>query len=340
MRRAVVVGFLVIAWLGNSAPAWAHAGRSPSAAVDDRARITSIAPAHAPFEVRVVDGDQDLWLRIELGNELVILGSIGEPFLRFADGAVYANTRSSTAQTDLFGLVPTKPSLNPNTPAQWWRLTKGYTYLWHDHRIHALALVSGAGPPRKLGSWVVPLRIDGEKGAITGELWSVAPPAKWFWLLLPVAIVLAAIALLRFGPSARARLGLILVAVLTILAVVTARTGRDLYGRPDVTTARQISIAVGVAVALLAMERLARGGWGVKLIVAMATGVVGVVQGITLLSAFWHGPVLVAIPGGLARLCIALALGGGIATLVLTFGGAADRGSELEPPRIGRETGS
>jgi hypothetical protein len=322
LKRVFPIAFFTIAMLASPSPALAHAGRSPSAAVDDRARISSIEPTGAPFEVAVVDGDQDLWLRVEPGNELIVLGSIGEPFLRFSDGGVYANSRSSTAATDLFGLVATRPSLNPRTPPDWSRLTSGTTYLWHDHRLHALALIEGGGPPRRLGSWVIPLTINGKKGAITGELSSVAPPARWFWLLLPLAILLAVFALVRSGRLAMRR-GVTYLTALTIVAVLTARTGRDLYGRPDVGAARQLSIAVGSVLVAVALERLLRGSWGTKLIVAMASGVIGIVEGLTLLPAFWHGLVLVAVPSGIERLAIALALGGGIASLALTFAGGS-----------------
>ena len=101
-KRVFVVVFVALAWLGQTTPASAHAGRSPSAAVDDRACITEVEPHNAPFEVRVVDGDQDLWLRLQPGNELIVIGSIGEPFLRFANGWVSANIRSTTAESDLF----------------------------------------------------------------------------------------------------------------------------------------------------------------------------------------------------------------------------------------------
>jgi hypothetical protein len=144
----------------------------------------------------------------------------------------------------------------------------------------------------------------------------------WFWLLLCLAIVLSAIAVLRFGSLAARRRGLLLFTALTIVSIVTARMGRDLYGRPDVTTPRQLSIAIGISLAAVALERLLRRDWGTQLIVAMAAGVIGIVQGLTLLPAFWHGLVLVAIPVGTERLVIALALGGGVGCLMFAFAGS------------------
>jgi hypothetical protein len=320
MARSLIVTLLaggLLLLLTTAASA--HAGRNPAPAVDDRARITAIEPHDAPFEVRVVDGDQELWLRIQPGNELVVLGSFDEPFLRFKNGSVTANTRSPTAETDLFGLVPSRPSLDPRTPPTWWNVAKGNSYLWHDHRLHALALVSPQGPARRLGSWVVPLRLNGGHAAIVGKLWSVAPPALWVWLAIPLAIVVAALALLRFGSAAAVRRSAPLVAAATTAAVVIARNGRDLYGRPQVTTGRYVSIAIGLAVALFILERLLRGGAGIRLVVTMVVGVVALVQGLTLLPSFWHGLVLAALPGWIERCCVAVALGGGIAALVFAF---------------------
>jgi hypothetical protein len=336
MPRALIVVLLaggLLLFVPTAASA--HAGRTPAPAVDDRARITEIEPRGAPFEVRVVDGDQELWLHLQSGNELVVLGSIGEPFLRFKDGVVAANTRSPTAETDLFGLVPSRPKLDPHTPPVWWNISKGDTYLWHDHRLHALALLSARGPARRLGSWVVPLRLNGQHAAITGELWSVAPPALWFWLLITLAVVVAALALVRLGSTTAVRRSGPLIAAVTIAAVVVARTGRDLYGRPEVTTGRHISIGVGVAVALFLLERLLRGGPGIKLVVAMVVGVIALVQGLTLLPSFWHGLVLAAIPSWIERCCVAASVGGGIACLVLTF---ADKSSLAGEPSRGSPT--
>jgi len=144
-------------------------------------------------------------------------------------------------------------------------------------------------------------------------------------------VLIAAIALVRFGSSAAVRRSGPLIAAASTAAVVIARTGRDLYGRPEVTTGRYVSIGIGVAVALLIFERLLRGGAGIKLIVAMVVGVVALVQGLTLLPSFWHGLVLAAIPSWIERCCVAVAAGGGIACLVLTFGDKSSLEAEPSP---------
>jgi hypothetical protein len=322
MKRYLLLGILASLWLALPTDASAHVGHSSSMAVDDRARIMQIQPAAPPFQVRVVDGDQDLWLQLDPGNELVVLGGIGEPFLRFNDAGVFANTHSSTAQTDLLSLIPSEtPSLNPRKAPSWFKLTTADRYLWHDHRIHALALLSDGGPARRLGEWNIPLKLNGGRGAITGDLRSIPLPNRWFWLVLSVLIAIAAVAVLRWKGSRFAATGGPALAVITVVAVLIAHAGRDLYGRPEISTGRYITLGLSLVLGAIAVERLFRGGNGTKFIVAMVVGVIGLVQGLTMLSTFWHGLVLVAIPMTLERACVALAIGAGVASLVFSFTG-------------------
>jgi hypothetical protein len=322
MKRLLILASLVIAWLVPSTPAFAHVGTSPPVAVDDRARITSIEPPRAPFAARVVDGDQDLWARVAPGNDLVVLGTIREPFLHFDEAGVFANLRSPTAQADLFGIVPSRPtSLNPGARPTWRKVSGTGTYLWHDHRLHALALLAG-GHEGRLGGWTVPLRLNGRQGQITGELFSVPAPNRWFWLVVTALIALLPALLLRRGRASLTRVGLPMLAALTTASILVARAGRDLYGRPDVTAARYVSLGVAVGLGILALDRLLRGGKDTKPFVAMIVGVIGVVEGLTLLPTFWHGLVLTALPGSVERLCGAITLGAGTASLILCFAGA------------------
>ncbi|MEA2507442.1 MAG: hypothetical protein QOH48_2060 [Actinomycetota bacterium] len=269
----------------------------------------------------MVDGDQDLWVRLAPGNDLVVLGTIREPFLHFDDAGVYANLRSPTAQSDLFGIVSSRPtSLNPGARPTWRKVSNTGTYLWHDHRLHALALLAG-GHEGRLGGWTIPLRLNGRQGQITGELFSVPAPSRWFWLVLTALIAVSPALFLRRRASF-SRIALPTLAALTTAAVLVARAGRDLYGRPDVMTARYVSLGIAVGLGIVALDRLLRGGEETKPFVAMIVGVVGVVEGLTLLPTFWHGLVLAALPGSVERLCGALALGAGTASLILCFAGA------------------
>jgi hypothetical protein len=322
MKRVCVVLFLAAVWLMQPTAASAHVGSSSPVAVDDRARVTSIEPPRPPFEVRVVDGDQDLWAQVEPGNDLVILGTIREPFLHFSHAGVSVNLRSPTAQSDLFGVIPSRtPDLNPRAHPIWQKVSSTTTYLWHDHRLHALALLNGGGTARKLGVWTVPLRLNGRQGQITGELSSLSPPNRWFWLLLSFSIAVSP-GLLLWRRTPLVRISGPLLAVVTTVSILVGRAGRDLFGRPDVATARYVSLVVGLILGALALDRLIRGGEETRSFVAMIVGVIGVVQGLTFLPTFWHGLVLAVTPGWVERLCAALSLGGGAASLIVCFTGA------------------
>ena len=154
----------------------------------------------------MVDGDQALWVRLRSGHELIVLGVIGEPFLRIGGSGVFVNTRSPTAQIDKVGGSSVKPSFQRRSAApRWRRVASGCSYRWHDHRLHALASLGGAGPARRLGSWTIPLRLDGGAAAIRGGLWYRPAPDVWLWLLIPLMFVVGAVVVLRSGDVLLAR---------------------------------------------------------------------------------------------------------------------------------------
>ena len=166
MSRFGAFAVAVAVWLLLPATASAHVGRGPVVAVNDQARITGIEPLYAPFEAHVVDGHQALWVRVRPDHELTVLGVIGEPFLRISGSGVLVNMRSPTAQIDKVGGSSIRPSFTRNAVPRWKQVASGRSYRWHDHRLHALALLGGTGPARRLGSWTIPLRLDGGTAAI------------------------------------------------------------------------------------------------------------------------------------------------------------------------------
>ena len=71
----------------------AHVGRVPPAATDHLARISSLPPG---LDVRIVDGDQAIWMRAKPSLTVIVTGVRGEPYLRFSSAGVAVNTRSAT----------------------------------------------------------------------------------------------------------------------------------------------------------------------------------------------------------------------------------------------------
>ena len=326
--------FAVVVAVGLLLPAIAsaHVGRGPVVAVNDQARVTGIEPLHAPLEARVVDGDQALWVRLRPGHELTVLGVIGEPFLRISGSGVLVNVRSPTAQIDKVGGNSVRPSFAQNTAPTWRRVASGRSYRWHDHRLHALASLGGTGPARRLGSWTIPLRLDGSAAAIRGGLWYRPAPNVWLWLLIPLTFVFAAVIALRSGDVQLARQVTMWLAAVAVVALVVARAGREFYGRPTPAVAGYVSFAIGVTVAVWAIYRFLVRPTDYSWLAALVIGVVAAAEAAALLSVFYRPIVLTVFPAWFERACIALAFGAGVATTLLcVFAGLADTAQAPEP---------
>jgi hypothetical protein len=332
MRRGWVVAGLAAAALVAPATAFAH-GRGPVVAVSDQARITRIRPVDPPFSARVIDGDQGLWLRLASRRELIVLGVAGEPLLRFDGAGVYVNRYSPTAQIDQIARTAITPRFDPKTPPSWKKLSSGQSYRWHDHRLHALAPLGGSGPARALGTWTIPLRLDGKPAALTGELWYVPPPRLLLWLAIPIFVFAGSLATIRARRQRLVEHTIVILTATTAIALVVARAGRELYGRPQPAVVGYVSFGVGVALALFVLDRLLFRPSPTRWFVALVVGALGFAEGLSLLPTLYHGLVLAAVPASLERTCVALALGCGVATVVLSVFNGLDGVEDTETPK-------
>jgi hypothetical protein len=286
-------------------------------AVRDIARISAIAPTKAPIEARTVDGDQALLLQVAPGHELIVLGVIREPFLRFEDGRVDVNTQTPTAQIERVTTGASKLSFDPESAPAWKRVATGFSYRWHEHRLHVLAGLGGHGDERRLGRWTIPLVLDGRPATIQGGLWFVPAPNVWLWLAVSVLIVGGGLATLRLRSTSLLGSATTVLGTATLIAIVIARGGRAFYGRPYPTTFGYASFAAGLALAFGAFASFWRRPTA-KPLVAVAVGLVGLVEGIGWLPMLYHGVVLAAIPATVERACVVVVLGAGLATILLT----------------------
>jgi hypothetical protein len=312
MGRRLAVLTVATAALAGPSSALAHGGRGPVVAVNYEARIEAVRPRSHAFEVRVMDGDQRLWVRAH--TKLIVLGILDEPLLRFEGGSVFVNERSPTARINGISIASIQPSYRKDTPPKWDRVSFGDTYSWHEHRLHAAAALGHAGPARRLAPWTIPLRVDGRAVTIAGELWYVPPPRGWLWLL-PLAVALASAgAAVRTKRTGVARIAF---PALAALAVVVARAGLQLYGRPAVSAPTYGFVAITAVLAALAVFGLLRARRELRILIAFVVGVAGLYQGAVLLPVLGHGLVLAAIPGNLERAAVSLALSAGAATCLL-----------------------
>lgn len=200
--------FLLVAALALPAAARAHGegGR----ATGFTSTVERVTPATPGVELRVLDGDDRLFLRNETSGEVIVLGYDEEPYLRFVDDAVYRNVRSPAVylNADRYALGEVPESADPDA-APVWRLVKaGTAHEWHDHRIQWMSTIAPdeirANPdtPTHVFDWQVPITVDGRPATIAGSL-DYAPvddgPTVWVLVAasLPIVAALLAWALLR-----------------------------------------------------------------------------------------------------------------------------------------------
>ena len=325
-KVALALAAAVLAAALVPATASAHVGRVPPAATDYLARISSTPTG---LVARIVDGDQAIWMRAEPALTAVVTGLRGEPYLRFSPAGVAVNTQSATWFLDRVRPQVVPRGITSSTPPQWKPLTSHHSWTWHEGRLLTPAL--SAHPPGNtfVGRWIVPIVVDGRGTAIRGGLSQSAPASLlWFWPLLVVAACIPALLKLREA-RLEGRVGAAL-AVLALVSSTAARLGRELYGRPTVSSWQLVLVGATclVAVGLAALYCLP--DW--RVLGGMLIGVLAAYQGLALLATLRDGWVLAAIPPWLERSATALSLASGIAlVLVSVTRRISDRGPAAEP---------
>jgi hypothetical protein len=206
--RALATALVLAGALGFAPDAGAHgeAGR----ATGFTSAIERVTPPVDGLELRVLDSDDRLYLENRTGAEVIVLGYDEEPYLRFAEGAVYRNVRSPAVylNADRYALGAVPESANPDAAPVWRRVRAGSHHEWHDHRIQWMSTIPPdavrADPDRAqhVFDWHVPITVDGRAVTIAGSL-DYAPvdegPTAWVWVAatLPLAAALLAWAVLR-----------------------------------------------------------------------------------------------------------------------------------------------
>jgi hypothetical protein len=323
---ALAAGVLAAAALPSTASA--HVGRVAPAATDYLARISNPPPG---LEARIVDGDQALWMRASPALTVVVLGLRGEPYLRFTSAGVAVNTNSATWYLNRVHPLVVPRGLTRSTPPRWHVLTTRHWWTWHDGRLHAAILAAHPSGNAYVGRWVVPLVIDGRTTAIRGGLWQSAPASLlWFWpILLAVACLPALLRLREARLEAPVGAGLALVA---LVSSTVARLGRELYGRPTVSSWQLVLVASTGLIAIALAVLYSRRDW--RTIGGLVIGVAAAYQGLALVSTLRDGWVLAAIPGWLERTTTAVSLASGVALVVVALtAGISDREGEPERER-------
>ena len=332
-----VVAAALIAGALMPARALAHGPVAPVAS----SYLARLGHVPAGLDAKVVDGDQRMWLRVPPTEPVVVLDYRGAPYLRFTSAGVQVNQNSSMYYLNRTPVaLPVPANLTQSTPPKWQHASGGHDYTWHDGRLHALAAVALTPGKSFVGTWRVPLLIDGRPGAVSGGLWHAASPSLvWFW---PIAVLLLCVlAAWRVrAPSLDARVARAL-GIASLLAIGTGAVGQQLHGHPAVTVVQLIELTVLLAFVAWGLARTAFGAPGYFTYVVI--GFVAIYQGAVLIPTLLDGFVLIALPAFVARAASVLCLGAGLSLLVLGFrladnAASAPPGSEVTDERQVEET--
>jgi hypothetical protein len=305
----------VVLAVSLAAPAAASAHlRAGTLSTDFEARVGGLRPAVPGVGARVLGGDQRLELRVAPGRVVVVLGLLGEPFLRFSATGVEANLASPTASsTRVVKAGDTVVSRQPS----WRRVGRGHAFAWHEGRLRPMAAVRDPSTrPRAVATWSIPLLVDGRSASLVGSEWYAAAPPVWPWLLAGTLLIALAILGARVLSAHTGRLVASVLLPLSVAGCLAAWLGSFLADR---VTILMVLFAVGFAgaTALLLFVAAAAASGEARL------GAMALIGGFTATFAlpqvvvFSHGFVLSALPALAARLAVATALVGGIVVATL-----------------------
>ena len=291
----------------------AHGPVAP-VALDYLARVRSLP---AGLDAKVVDGDQRMWLRAPSGETVVVLDYAGAPYLRFSASGVEVNHNSAMWYLNQTPFAAKPPAgLGPHTPPEWRRVSGGHAYGWHDGRLHALATVALGPGASFVGTWRIPIAVDGRVTAISGGLWHApAPSLVWFWPIVVVLMCVLAAWRVRRPEVDQATARLLGLAALAAIAI--AALGRGLHGRPSMSVTALLELAavlvfVGWALVRVCLRRA-------RAFTYFGIAVVALWEGFELLPTLTRGFVLIALPASLARVAAVVSLAAAAGLLVVVF---------------------
>jgi hypothetical protein len=306
---AVVLAVLVVS-IACPGTAGAHGPIAPVAS----SYLATVRNAPHGVDAKVVDGDQQMWLRASPGVTVVVLDYQGAQYLRFSRSGVSVNRHSAMYYLNHNPAEVPPSGITRATPPQWNALSSAHDYVWHDGRLHALASVAIPRGTSFVGNWRIPLLIDGRTAAIGGGLRHADDPSiVWFWpIVVVLACVLAAARLRRPGLD---RLLARVLGVTALLALAVGGIGQELYGRPTVGASQLAIVAILGVFSVWALLGALRARYFALLTIAF----VALWIGSLLIPTLVHGFVLTAIPASLTRAAAVACLACAPALILLVF---------------------
>jgi hypothetical protein len=169
-----------------------------------RSRILAVKPHEAGLQLKILYGDDQVWLDNKTGKTIVIRGYGGEPYLRFGRDGISINGNSPAVylNQDRYAKTAVPKSASAQAKPNWEKLAGGEVWAWHDHRIHYMsptppkAIQETPRRPHHLFNWKVPATANGKSFFITGSLDYKPPPQQDGF---PVGLAIALATLIAVG---------------------------------------------------------------------------------------------------------------------------------------------
>lgn len=330
MRRIPLTLALALGWLVLLAgPAAAHSAEG-SDATNFQTRLLSVTPQIPGLDVEVIEHGNRIQVTNNTGEEVVVLGYDGEPYLRLGPDGVAENLRSPATylNQDRDAATAVPGSADPEAGPEWASVSDGNVARWHDHRIHWMG---GEDPPAVrqdpdhrhtiIPEWAVPLQVGDTTVEAEGDLIWVPGPSSVPWLALAAVLFAATFASLWLLPKWRLLTIPALVAMVAADAVHAFGIGLESTGGlgsqlGHVLTGSSLSV-VGWGLALVAGVLLARGRDGGLVAAAMAGILITVNGGVVEITALSRSQITFAWDDSLFRATAAIALGVGAAIFAI-----------------------
>ncbi|MGH9009788.1 MAG: hypothetical protein ACRDYF_08080 [Acidimicrobiia bacterium] len=327
MRRTLLVATATLVWLGVAAPPASAHSVSGVSATNFQTTLRSVNPAVPGLEVKVVEAGSRLEAENRTGQELLVLGYKGEPYLRIGPDGVFENKLSPATYINRSRKGGTPPEAAEKAKVgdtDWEKVSSEPIARWHDHRIHWMGNIN---PPEVRNSpdqrhvikmnaddpqWAVPMWLGTQEIAAKGELvWEPGPsPLPWFAVIVAsLAVVVVLGQRPAWGPSLAAVTAVLLaVDVFHVVGLGLANAG-DLGYRLTKSITQSPYQPLAWAVGILAIVWLRRSRSDGLSLAALAGLQIALLGGVADLSALSRSEVPFGFAADLARLAIALSVG-------------------------------
>jgi hypothetical protein len=319
-----VLAVAAVLLVASAGPASAHGvgGLQPT-------NYETVVRGVRPPAAGLVAASADLGGKIELRNDsatpVIVIGYEKEPYLRVGRAGVWENRRSPAVYLNRSvrpsGAAPGR--YDARARPEWHRVADGPVARWHDHRAHWMDTRDAPAVRRDPGArhvviadWRIPLRQDGHRLAIEGDVVWVPGPSPWPWVLGAIglaALVVAVSRTRRWVGAISAALGIAIVSETVHVigawqastASVASRLGASVY-----------SIG-GIGIAVLALVWLRRRDpWAAMPAVLIAGLFLLVAGGLADLTTLTRSQVPSTLGPGAARLTVTIALGIGTGLVI------------------------